>query len=258
MSSPKGQFVWHELVTTDAKASLAFYSGVIGWTSSAMPMADGGGTYHVLEAGKRGMGGVFEIPKASAGMRAGWVGYIGSEDVDKDAARLKELGGSVQRPPADIPNIGRFAPVSDPQNAGFILFKPQPPPGEIPPRAAGVGAVGWNELITTDWKAALAFYSRLFGWTAGEAMDMGPAMGIYQLFSAGAQPIGGMMNRPAPAIAPHWLYYFNVDGINAALARVKARGGELLNGPNEVPGPMWTIQCRDPQGSVFALVSTTR
>jgi predicted enzyme related to lactoylglutathione lyase len=257
MSTPKGQFVWHELVTTDAKASLAFYSGVVGWTSSAMKMGDGG-TYHVLEAGKRGMGGVFEIPKESAGMQAGWVGYIGSPDVDADAARLKKAGGEVHGSPADIPNVGRFAKVSDPQGAGFILFKPQPPPGEVPARATGAGAVGWNELSTTDWKAALAFYSGLFGWKAGEAMDMGPAMGTYQLFSAGAEPIGGMMNRPAPAIAPHWLYYFNVDGINAALARVKAKGGALLNGPTEVPGPMWTVQCRDPQGAVFALLSTVR
>jgi uncharacterized protein len=258
MATSTGQFVWHELMTTDAKAALAFYGHVVGWTSQAMPMPDGE-AYHVLEAGGRGMGGLVEISKEqrSAGMRPGWLGYITSPDVDADVARLKKAGGTVHRPAADIPNVGRFAPVSDPQGAGFLLFKPKPPPGEIPQQASGVGAVGWAELTTTDWKAAFAFYSELFGWKKGEAMDMGP-MGTYQLFTTGAEPVGGMMNRVDLKLPPHWLYYFNVDGIDAALKRTKDKRGEVLNGPTEVPGGSWIIQCRDPQGASFALVAPKR
>ena len=70
MAAPRGQFIWHDLMSTDVKAALAFYKGVIGWTSQPMPMGDGG-TYNVLEASGRGMGGMFEISKAQgeAGMR---------------------------------------------------------------------------------------------------------------------------------------------------------------------------------------------
>jgi hypothetical protein len=190
-------------------------------------------------------------------MRSGWVGYITSPDVDLDVTRLKKAGAKVQRAPEDIPNVGRFAPVSDPQGAGFILFKPKPPSGEIPLQATGVGSFGWAELHTTDWKAAFAFYSEIFGWQKAETLDMG-TMGSYQVFTTGAGPVGGMMNRVDPKPPPHWLYYVTVEGIDAALKRVKDRGGELLHGPSEVPGGSWIIQCRDPQGGIFALVAPKR
>jgi uncharacterized protein len=258
MSTSTGQFIWHELMTTDVKAALTFYGKVLGWTTQVMPMADGA-AYHVLEASSRGMGGMLEISKAQrvAGMRSGWVGYISSPNVDADVVRLNKAGATVHRPAEDIPNVGRFAPVSDPQGAGFILFKPKPPPGEVPPQATGVGSVGWAELSTTDWKAAFAFYSEIFGWQKAEAVDMG-AMGTYQLFTTGAAPVGGMMNRADLKLPPHWLYYFRVEGIDAALKLAKDNGGEVLHGPSEVPGGSWIIQCRDPQGALFALVASKR
>jgi uncharacterized protein len=258
MATSTGQFIWHELMTTDVKGALAFYGKVVGWTAQAMPMGESG-AYHVLEAGGRGMGGMMETSKAQrdAGMRPGWIGYISSPDVDADAKRIQKASATVHRPPEDIPNVGRFAPVSDPQGAAFILFKPNPPPGGAPPEATGVGSVGWAELHTTDWKAAFAFYSESFGWKKAEAVDMGP-MGTYQMFSTGADPVGGMMNRMDLKLPPHWLYYFKVEGVDAALKRTKDGGGEVLHGPSEVPGGSWILQCRDPQGAIFALVAPKR
>jgi predicted enzyme related to lactoylglutathione lyase len=258
MPTSTGQFVWHELMTTDVKASLAFYGKVVGWTAQAMPMSDGQ-TYYVLEAGGRGMGGMMEISKAQrdAGMRSGWIGYITSPDVDAEVKRVQKAGATVHQPAADIPNVGRFAPVSDPQGAAFILFKPNPPPGGAPPAATGVGSVGWAELHTTDWKAAFAFYSEIFGWQKADAMEMGP-LGTYQLFTTGAAPVGGMMNRADLKLPPHWLYYFTVEGVDAAAKRTKDSRGEVLDGPSEVPGGSWILQCRDPQGAAFALVAPKR
>ena len=68
--------------------------------------------------------------------------------------------------------------------------------------------------------------------------------------------IGGMFTKPATIPAPFWLYYFNVDDIDATAQRVKAGGGEILDGPLEVPGGSWVIRCADPQGAVFALEGT--
>ncbi len=79
-------------------------------------------------------------------------------------------------------------------------------------------------------------------------------MGVYQLFAHGGAAIGGMMNKPAEVPAPFWLYYFITDGIDEAAERVKAGGGTVINGPHEVPGGMWILQCLDPQGAIFALV----
>jgi uncharacterized protein len=88
-------------------------------------------------------------------------------------------------------------------------------------------------------------------------MDMGP-MGIYQMFAFGGEAIGGMMTKPPSMPAPCWMYYFNVDGIDAAKARVETGGGAILNGPMEVPGGHWIVQCRDPQGAMFCLVAPRR
>jgi len=67
-----------------------------------------------------------------------------------------------------------------------------------------------------------------------------------------------MMNHPQPGAHSAWLFYFNVDGIDAAVERVKAGGGELLMGPMEVPGGSWVLQGTDPQGATFALIATRR
>jgi predicted enzyme related to lactoylglutathione lyase len=74
------------------------------------------------------------------------------------------------------------------------------------------------------------------------------------MFSAGGQTIGRMFTKPASEPVPFWLYYFNVDDIDVARKRVKASGGRIVNGPIEVPGNRWIVQCTDPQGAIFALV----
>ena len=106
--------------------------------------------------------------------------------------------------------------------------------------------------------SAFAFYSKLFGWTKTEAMDMGE-MGVYQLFATGGSTAaGGMMTKMPETPAPFWLFYFNVDSADAALKRVNDGGGKVINGPMEVPGPMWIVQALDPQGAMFAMVAPQR
>jgi predicted enzyme related to lactoylglutathione lyase len=84
-------------------------------------------------------------------------------------------------------------------------------------------------------------------------MDMGP-MGKYHMFGR-AFPLGGMMNRPAELaqVPPNWGIYFRVDEIKAAAERVTTNGGQILNGPMEVPGGDFIVNCMDPQGAAFSL-----
>ena len=90
--------------------------------------------------------------------------------------------------------------------------------------------------------------------SAGRRADaeIGPA-DTYQLFSAGGQTIGGMFTKRPTEPVPYWLYYFNVDDIDAAMERVKTAGGQIFEGPLEMPGGSWIARCRDPQGAAFAL-----
>jgi predicted enzyme related to lactoylglutathione lyase len=245
----QGDFVWHDLCTTDPAAAAAFYATVVGWTvkPSGLPGMD----YTLLCLGDRQVAGVMTLPPEQMPPRPVWFGYIASDDVDAKAAEIAAAGGTIHKPPQDIPSIGRFAVVADPQGAVFMLFKDV---GEPPPPLAMMqtGSVGWNELHAGDWEKAFAFYAQAFGWTKDATHDMGP-MGTYQIFKAGASSIGGMVtDRQSPH--PYWLYYFVVDDIDAGLARVQANGGKLLFGPQEVPGGAWIINAQDPQGGMFALV----
>lgn len=260
MTDLTGKFFWYELMTSDPQGAIRFYGDVLGWTTA--PFGDDlqGDPYHVITASAGQMGGIMAIPAElkGHGMRPWWGGYIGSADVDADAKRLTEAGGSVKRAPEDIPGVGRFAVMGDPGGAIFMLLKGFSPEGmeAAPPMANG--HVGWHELYSGNFAADLAFYTSQFGWGKGEAMDMG-AMGSYQLFSqSGATDFnsmeGGIMAVPKEMPMPLWLFYFVVPDIDAAVEKVKAGGGTVLNGPVEVPGGAWIIQGSDPQGAMFALV----
>jgi predicted enzyme related to lactoylglutathione lyase len=158
-------------------------------------------------------------------------------------------------PPTDIPTIGRFSIIADPQGASISVFhSAQTMPGHDGTKQ---GEFAWNELITTDNAAALHFYGELFGWKKESEYDMGP-MGKYLLYGQNGKWYGGMMTKtPDMPMPPTWVYYVQVDDIAAAVERAKERGGKLIMGPMEVPGGTHVAQLFDPQGAHFALHSGT-
>ena len=124
MKATPASFVWYELMTTDRAAAEAFYRAVVGWEIQA---CDGGMPYSIANAGGRPAAGIMDLPEEAraAGMPPAWVGYVGVADVDAAADEVREAGGAVHREPADIPGIGRFAVVADPQGAVFAVIKIQ-------------------------------------------------------------------------------------------------------------------------------------
>jgi predicted enzyme related to lactoylglutathione lyase len=260
MTSPYGQFCWYELITPDPAGAKAFYSKVIGWATK--PVAP---DYDVFEAGGAGVGGVMALNDElkALGVPPNWGGYVFVEDVEAAAHKVVELGGAVRRPPTDIPNMGRFAVVADPQGAVFLLFQDTQNATRPPVDPKAVGQCGWRELMATDWKAAFDFYAEMFGWTKHDAVDMGP-MGTYQTFAIDGVQSGGMMNRPPQLPAPFWGYYFRVAGADAAVERIEAGGGKVEMGPVQVPTGEWVVQAVDPArrplqpGRAGALKSSSR
>lgn len=254
MVDSHGRFAWYELVTTDAQAAKVFYSSVMGW--GALDASVPGAAYTLFTAGGALVGGLMELPADAREMGANpsWLGYVGVDDVDAAADRVTRLGGTVLVPPTDIPDVSRFAIFTDPQAARLAVLRWLQPRPEQPAMLDDIGRVGWHELLAADWEKALAFYSEIFGWQRADA-DVGE-MGTYQLFSAGGQTIGGMLTKPPTIPAPFWLYYFNIEDLDAAAQRVQAGGGEIVDGPFEVPGGSWIVQCTDPQGAMFALEGT--
>jgi predicted enzyme related to lactoylglutathione lyase len=246
------KFVWYELMTSNASAAESFYREVVGWSARDSGMT--GIKYIILSVGDAPVAGLAQLsaePVPGQG-GPGWLGYIGVDDVDAKAAAAEKLGAKVLHAPTDIPGVGRFAVLSDPQSACFALFKPS---GEREaPAPMTPGTIGWRELHTSAAQKAFDFYSTLFGWQQIQAMDMGP-IGTYHIFGDENAPMGmGGIFNDAEAPQPHWLYYFMVADIDAAIARVTAAGGRIIREPTQVPGGAWIIHARDPQTGLFALV----
>jgi predicted enzyme related to lactoylglutathione lyase len=160
-------------------------------------------------------------------------------------------------PAFDIPDVGRIALVADPQGVPFYVMRATPPAGGEN-KVSDVfspdqpGRVAWNELTTTDQKAALDFYTSRFGWTKGDVMPMGD-MGDYQFINRDGVMLGAIMTA-APENQPRWRYYFRVANVDTAKQAVEAGGGKVTHGPQEVPGGDRILVGTDPQGAEFAVV----
>ena len=250
--SARGRFVWYDLMTTDPEAAKAFYTAVAGWgtetwDSSGMP-------YTMWTASGKPIGGTMKLPDeaVAGGARPHWISYVDVPDVDATVARARELGATVVVPPRDIPTVGRFSVFNDPQGATIAAFTPeqrQPEPEGMPP----VGEFSWHELATTDPDAALAFYGELFGWEKTGDHDMGP-MGVYRMYGRNGKTLGGIFKKPAEMPGPSaWLYYARVADVNASIEAARRQGGQVLNGPMEVPGGDLIATFMDPQGGMFAV-----
>lgn len=245
-------FIWHDLMTSDVESAKKFYADVVGWTfDSQMP------GYDVLMVGNAGVGGIMPTPPEMKGMPSFWSGYVFTPDVDAACVQVKKLDGKIMREAWDIPDVGRLAVIGDPTGASLMIMQPLSTEQRNIPKEGAVGTIGWNELFTSDLDKAWEFYSKLFGWTKGTSMDMGP-MGIYQLFQIDGKDHGGMMKKMESMPMSTWGYYFNVNGIDAAIARITKAGGKIVNGPMEVPGGQWTVSASDLQGAFFSLVSLTK
>ncbi|MEZ5316365.1 MAG: VOC family protein [Vicinamibacterales bacterium] len=256
----RAHVIWYELMTTDSQAALAFYSALFGWTGKPTPGVSG--PYTILSAGDVGLGGMMDLPKAAlaGGAKPGWLMYLGVSDIDDYTARVKAAGGQVLMTPTEIPTVGRFSVVTDPQGAAFIMMTPvsREPMPVVPDRTPG--HVGWRELVTKDGTAAFEFYRTMFGWEKTGEYDMG-AMGTYHLFTTGGAKgasEGGMMSMAPGMPGPAWTYYVNVDALDAAVARAREAGGTIVNEAIQVPTGEWIAHLVDPQGAMVGLLAPKR
>ncbi len=244
-------FLWYELATTDLDNAKAFYADVIGWGTRDISMP--GSVYTLFTVGDIPVAGLMKMPADAiiTGARPLWMGYVGVDDVDAAAGRVKELGGAVRVPPTDVPNVSRFSVIADPQTALFALIKGRKRNQEGSVQPAAPGHINWHELLVADPESAFAFYAGLFGWRKME-ID-GASAGNYLQFGTEAETLGGMFPKPQTWPWSLWLYYFNVADLDAAAKRVEAGGGQILYGPTTLPGGARIVHCTDPEGGLFAL-----
>ena len=157
-----GHFVWYELITTDPEAAKIFYANVVGWDIGEVSMP--GTAYTLFSFEETSVGGLLNLPKdaRNKGAKPHWIGYVGVDDVDATTDRIKQLGGYVHVSPTNIPNVGRFSIVADPQMATLALLETLQPSQDRHVDSDTLGHVGWKELLAADLEKALAFYGELF------------------------------------------------------------------------------------------------
>lgn len=251
-----GRPIWYELSSRPADRAAAedFYAALFGWKIADAGMD--GFDYHLASSDKDMVAGMMAMPDDVPQMPPFWMIYFGVNDADQAVSDATAAGASVHRPPADIPGTGRFALLADPQGAGFGILEPLPmDDDETQGHAFDQGKSGhgnWNELMSSDPKAGLEFYSSLFGWSKSTSVPMGE-MGVYQLFSHDGADIGGMQGQ-GNAPGSMWLPYFGYDGVDDAISRIEELGGSVIHGPQEVPGGAFIAIARDVQGAHFAVV----
>jgi predicted enzyme related to lactoylglutathione lyase len=253
MPNSHGDFIWYELLTSDAAAAKAFYDPVVGWDIEAT--ANNPMNYRMIQTPSGRAGGVMVLNDGMRqhGARPTWLGYVGVDDVDETIAKAESLGAKTMMPAFDVPGVGRLAMISDPQGIPLYVMRGASDEASdaFSPDKQGHGA--WNELSTTDLEAAKRFYPELFGWTLGEVMPMGE-MGDYQFIDHGGRTIGAMM-KARPGGHPSWNFCFKTDSVDRGLEAIKAGGGTVNFGPAEVPGGDRVVQAVDPEGAAFMIVS---
>jgi predicted enzyme related to lactoylglutathione lyase len=115
-----GVFSWNELMTTDMPAAKKFYREALGW--ELQDLNNPGMAYTIAKKGTREVAGIMAMPGDSPGMAPSWGSYVTVDDVDARVARVQSLGGKLCVAPQDIPNVGRFAVIADPQGAMLAMI----------------------------------------------------------------------------------------------------------------------------------------
>jgi uncharacterized protein len=243
-----GTFCWTDLSTTDQPAAKEFYSALFGWEAEDMPAGEGV-DYSMMRVAGKSVAAIAPQPQAQreAGAPPQWNSYVSVQSADRSAERAKELGASVHAPPFDVFQAGRMAVIQDPQGAFFMLWEPREHTGAALVNVPG--ALVWNELASPDLQASSAFYSELFGWTIAPFRD---SPDPYLSIKNGDANNGGIRALEAPGMPPHWLVYFGVEEIDAALSRVQELGGTKHAGPIDIQIAKIAIVA-DPQGAIFAI-----
>jgi predicted enzyme related to lactoylglutathione lyase len=242
--SIRGRFVWHELMTPDARAAHGFYTRVLGWKTQPWEQDP---SYTMFAAASGPLGGTWPLETG----QPRWIAYIGTDDIEATVREAEELGGRVTKEITSMPNGGQYALLEDPQGAPFGVYASTSSHG--PQQAPKKGEYSWHELATDDYQAAFDFYSSLFGWEEIGRHEMGGPVGTYFTFGLDGIATGGIFKRMPEMPSAFWLGYVRVKDVQKMVKKVKSAGGTVLTEPMEVPGGDWIAQFADPNGAMFAV-----
>jgi uncharacterized protein len=253
---------WVDTWQPDADAAMSFYTQLFGWEAEDT-MPDGvEGTHYMCRLRGRDVAAVASRPEASPDITA-WTTYVWVDDVDATIAKVRDAGGRMLVEPFDALDGGRIAVIADPAGAALGVWAPGAHKGAQ--LVNEPSAYAMSALITNDPDGSKRFYSDVFGWDI-ETFEMGedemvmwlvdgyvggePQQPVRRDVVATMLPSGGNGDGPPP----HWDVDFWIADLDAAAAKVKELGGQVLTPPYDIPGTgLRQGVFTDPQGATFSL-----
>jgi predicted enzyme related to lactoylglutathione lyase len=250
VATDTGRFVWHDLTTGDVESAKKFYAELLGWDYVETTVL--GRPYTVATLGRTAVAGL-HTPSPDRGGKtpSHWLSYMSVADVDTTVAKAKAEGGAVLAGPVDIGSIGRAAVMHDPQGApfGLVHLSAGDPPEPVAPIT---GTFFWNEYLTHDLDATLAFYNGLVPYEVTTSKtESGAAYTLLKTSRARA----GVFRVPDSEqnVPPNWLPYVLVADPAALASRVAGLGGRVLLAPRPELRKGSLAVVADPTGAVVAL-----
>jgi predicted enzyme related to lactoylglutathione lyase len=236
---------WIDLQTSDQAGAKSFYTALFGWDYDDQPVGDDA-VYSMARKNGKDVAAIAGLPMP--GIPPHWNTYVTVADVDATAAQVAGAGGSTMGEPFDVMDAGRMAIVADPTGAMLCIWQPK---NHIGAHLVNEhGTLTWNELMTPDVDAALAFYGKIFGWKGN---DVGTPGMEYTEIKLNDRAVGGAMKPPMPGIPAMWGVYFAVDDCDRAAETAAAKGGSVMQPPTDIPPGRFAVLV-DPAGAVFNVI----
>ncbi len=117
-----GAFSWSELATANVDGAKSFYTELLGWETDEMPMPDGG-IYQMMKVGGQPVCGIMKLPSnAPKGAPPMWTSYITVDNVEATIKKAEKMGAKSITPLMDVPEVGKFCHLQDPQGAVFAVI----------------------------------------------------------------------------------------------------------------------------------------
>jgi len=246
---PNGAPCWVDLQSSDAAKSKAFYGGLFGWTAEQPDEAFGGYTNFQLD-GERVAGLMQHQP--GQGVADVWSVYLCVDDAEATIKAAGDNGGQVMVDAMAVGDLGVMGVVVDATGAVIGMWQPGEHRGGV---VATAGAPCHFELHTRDHAGALAFYEKVFGWSAATTSVIETPELRYAVLEIGDGQNAGIMDASSflpDGMPPQWNVYFTVDDIDAALARVTDLGGAVVQPAEATPYGRIAVAA-DSTGALFRL-----
>jgi predicted enzyme related to lactoylglutathione lyase len=248
-TAPIGSPCWVDLWTSDVRGAGTFYGELLGWEAQE-PSPEFGGYFMFHRDGVPVAGGMGDMGEMKATNT--WKVFLASDDIGATLVSAIDAGAEVISPAADVADLGIQAVMVDPTGAHLGVWQPGTFPGFTVLNE--VGAPSWFEIHTGDFDAALEFYRSVFHWEIATVSDSAEFRYATLLDPDGGEPLAGVFDGSsflAPDAA-YWTLYWDVDGTDAAVEKVGALGGSVVQAAEDTPyGRVATVT--DPFGATFRL-----